>query len=157
MSSDQPVTAVMTAEVLALTADQTIEAAVAALVGRGISGAPVVDEANLLVGLLDDTDLLVSEAKLHAPTTVEILGAYFTLPGERHRFADELRQALGRTVGDVMDPAPRTLRDDATVGDAATIILDHEVSRVPILDAEGHVAGIVTRGDLVRALYRPAG
>lgn len=54
-----------------------------------------------------------------------------------------------------MDADGRTVGLDATVEDVATIILDTDGSRVPDLDAEGRVVGIVTRGDLVKALYRP--
>lgn len=144
----------MTARVITLRSEQTIEEAVAILGEHGISGAPVTDDRGMLVGLLDDTDLILSEARLHGPTTIEILGAYLTLPGERHRFESELRAALGQTVGTVMEADPATVGLDGTVGDAATIILDRDVSRVPVVDADRRVQGIVTRGDLVKAMYR---
>jgi len=154
MPSDQPIAEVLTAPVFTLTADQTIEEALALLAEHRISGAPVVDADGRLVGLLDDSDLILSEARLHAPTTVEILGAYFTLPGSRHRFEEEVRTALGQFVGDVMESDVHTVGPDATVEDVATIILDREVSRVPVVDGDRRVVGIVTRGDLVRTMYR---
>lgn len=154
MPSDSPITEVMTTGVVTLRPEQTIEEAVAALAEHRISGAPVVDADGRFVGLLDDTDLILSEARLHAPTTIEILGAYFPLPGEKHRFEEELRHALGQVVGDVMDTEPSVVGPDATVEDVATIILDREVSRVPVVDADGRVLGIVTRGDLVKGMYR---
>lgn len=157
MPAEQSVADVMTSPVLTLRAEQTIEEAVALLGERGISGAPVVDDDDRLVGLLDDTDLILSEARLHAPTTVEILGAYLTLPGEKHRFEHDLRQALGQTVGEVMETEVATVGPDAAVGDVATIIVDREVSRVPVIDADGRVLGVVTRGDLVRTLYGSRG
>ncbi len=154
MAADSPVSDVMTAGVVTLNPEQTLEEAVAALAEHGISGAPVVDDQGRLVGLLDDTDLILSEARLHAPTTIEILGAYFPWPGERHRFEEDLRVALGQTVGDVMEIAPAVVGPEATVEDVATIIVDRDVSRVPVVDADGHVIGIVTRGDLVKGMYR---
>jgi CBS domain-containing protein len=154
MAADTPVTEVMTRDVLALRPDQTIEEAVAALNERDISGAPVVDDDGRLIGLLDDTDLIMSEARLHAPTVVEILGAYITLPGERRRFSEELRHALGQVVGDVME-RPLSVPESATVEDVATLIVDRDVSRVPVVDGARRVVGIVTRGDLVRTMYRP--
>ena len=45
----------------------------------------------------DDDDLIVSEARLHAPTTIEILGAYIPLPGDLKRYNEEVRQALGQS------------------------------------------------------------
>lgn len=154
MPAEQPVPEIMTSPVVTLTGDMSIEEAVATLGEHRISGAPVVDGDGRLIGLLDDTDLILSEARLHAPTTIELLGAYLTLPGQAHRYERDLRAALGQVVSEVMERTVRTVGLDATVEDIATIIVDHEVSRVPVLDGDGRVAGIVTRGDLVRTLYR---
>ncbi|HVL98317.1 MAG TPA: CBS domain-containing protein [Egibacteraceae bacterium] len=154
MARELPVTAVMTTNVITVTPDTSVEEAVALLGRHGISGAPVVDADGRLIGLLDDSDLIVSEARLHAPTVVEILGAYFPLPGERHRFDEEVRHALGGTVGEVMDDDPPWVGVDGTVEDVATLIIQRHVSRVPVLDADRRVAGIITRGDLVAAMGR---
>ena len=154
MPRDLAVTEVMTTPVTTLTAGATIEEAASLLVDADIGGAPVVDGHGRLIGLLDDSDLVLSEARLHAPTTIEILGAYIPLPGERRRFQDELRQALGRTVGEVMEDDPPAVQPDATVEDVATLLHDRAVSRVAVVDAERQVVGIVSRGDLVRALRR---
>ncbi|HVM12819.1 MAG TPA: CBS domain-containing protein [Egibacteraceae bacterium] len=157
MPRDMPVTDVMTSDVVTLGPDASVEEAVALLTRHGISGAPVVDREGRLVGLLDDSDLIVAEARLHAPTVVEILGAYFALPGERHRFDEEVRHALAGTVGELMDDDPPTVGLDATVEDVATLIVGRHLSRVPVVDDAGRVAGIVTRGDLVAAMGRSVG
>ncbi len=149
-----PVADVMSAPVVTVSPDDSIEAAVRVLAERGIRGAPVVGADGRLVGLLDDSDLLLSEARLHGPTTVELFGAYLTLPGEKRRYEQELQHALGRTVGEVMESEPATVGEDAIVEDVATIMVDRDVSRVPVLDSDRRVVGIVTRGDLVKAMYR---
>lgn len=154
MPRELPITDVMSAPPITLTADVTVEEAVGVLVAQGIEGAPVVDEQGRLVGLLDDDDLIVSEARLHAPTTIEILGAYIPLPGDLRRFNEELRQALGRTVADVMDTDPPSVPRTGTVEDAATVLHDRGASRVAVVDEDNTVVGVVTRGDLVRTLRR---
>lgn len=154
MPRELPVTAIMTTEVATVTPDTSVHQAVELLSERGISGAPVVDPDGRLIGLLDDDDLIVSEARLHAPTVVEILGAYFPLPGERHRFDEDVRHALGATVGELMDDDPPWVGLDASVEDVATLIVNRHVSRVPVVDEGRRVVGIVTRGDLVAAMGR---
>jgi CBS-domain-containing membrane protein len=144
----------MTSPVVTVAPDATVEDALALLVEQGISGAPVTDAERRLIGLLDDSDLIVSDARLHGPTTVEILGAYLTLPGEHRRFEDSIRHALGRTVEEVMETDPPFVGMNATVEDVATMIVDRHVSRVPVVDGDHRVVGIVTRGDLVSAMYR---
>ena len=154
MPRDLPVTQIMSSPAITLSPDTTVEDAIGVLVEQGIDGAPVVDGRGHLVGLLDDDDLIVSEARLHAPTTIEILGAYIPLPGDLRRFNDEVRQALGRTVAEVMDDDPPSIPLTATVEDVATLLHDRGVSRLPVIDESGAVAGVVTRGDLVKALRR---
>ena len=154
MPRDLPVTDIMSSPAITLSPDATVEEAIAVLVDAGIEGAPVVDAEGRLVGLLDDDDLIVSEARLHAPTTIEILGAYIPIPGDLKRFNDEVRQALGRTVAEVMDTDIPTVTTTATVEDVATILHDRGISRLPVLGAAGEVVGVVTRGDLVKALRR---
>ena len=149
-------TEVMTRDVVTLDAQMTIDEAVRALAEHGISGAPVVDDQGRLVGLLDDSDLLLSEARLHAPTTIELLGAYITFPGESRRYEEQVRHALAQTVGEAMADEPHVVGTDATVEAVATIMVDRGVSRVPVVDQDRRVVGIVTRGDLVGALYRPS-
>lgn len=154
MPRETPATQIMTTDVVTLAPDTSVEDAVALLTEHRISGAPVVDSDGRLIGVLDDSDLIVAEARLHAPTVVEILGAYFTLPGERHRFDEEVRHALGGTVGELMDDDPPTVGLDATVEDVATLVIDSRSSRVLVVDDARRVAGIVTRGDLVAAMGR---
>lgn len=154
MPRERPAAEIMTSSVITLQPDQSVEEALRVLHRNGISGAPVVDGDGVLLGLVDDSDLIVSEARLHGPTAIEILGAYITLPGEQRRFANELRHALARTVGELMSDDPPTVGLDATVEDVATIIVERRVSRVPVVDADRKVAGIVTRGDIVAAMGR---
>jgi CBS domain-containing protein len=154
MPRSRPVAELMSTDVLTFTSDTPVEEAVTALRERGFSGAPVVDAGGRLVGLLDDSDLILSEARVHAPSAIEILGAYIPLPGSMDRFREELTHALAATVGELMDDDPPALSMSATVEDVATMMLERNVSRVPICDADGRVVGIVSRGDLVASLGR---
>lgn len=155
MARDTPLRTVMTTDVTTVGPDMALEQAVAVLAEHGVSGAPVIDDDGELVGLLDDTDLLTSTARLHAPTTMELLGAYITLPGEHRRYTEELRHALARTVAELMATDFPTLREDSTVEDAATVMVRDNVSRVPVTSEDGRLTGIVTRGDLVAAMRAP--
>jgi CBS domain-containing protein len=144
---------VMTTDVAVLRPDQSITEAADLLAERGVGAMPVVDGAGRLVGLLRDEDLIVSEARLHVPTTITFLGASFTLPGEMKRFEEELHKVAGATVGDVMDDTPPHIDPDATVEDLATAMHERDVTHLPVVD-DGRVVGIVARGDLVRFIAR---
>lgn len=152
MTRETTLAEIMTTEVITVRPDMAIEDAAGLLWHHRISGAPVVDATGRPVGLLDDTDLLTSTARLHAPTTVHLLGAYLPLPGEQRRFNDELKAALAQTVEELMRTDLPTLNPSDTVEDAASVMRVKGVGRVGVVDAQGRVVGIVTRTDLVRAI-----
>lgn len=152
MARERSVAELMNPDVVIVPESATVEEAVQRLAEHGISGAPVVDADGRLVGLLDDTDLLLSEARVHAPSAIEILGGYIPLPSSLHRFENEVRHALAGTVRELMTADPPALSADDTAEDAATLMLERDVSRVPVVDDDRQVIGIVSRHDLVLAM-----
>ncbi len=153
MSSTTPLRAVMTTKVVVLHTDQTLAEAADVLDEHGIGAAPVVDEAGRVVGLLRDEDLLATEARLHLPTTIAILGVDFTMPGAIRRYDEDLRKALASTVGEVMEGEYPSLGPDASLEDAATLMHESDVTHVVVVE-DGMPVGIVARGDVVRFLAR---
>lgn len=145
---------VMTTDVATLRPDDSVQAAADRLAELRYGAMPVVDGDGRLLGLLRDEDLIVSEARLHVPTTISFLGAAFTLPGEMKRFEEELHKVAGADVGDVMDDDPPTISPDATLEDLATLMHEQDVTHVPVVDDDRRVVGIVARGDLVRYIAR---
>ena len=153
MSSTIPLRSVMTTDVVTVRADQTLAEAADVLADRGIGAAPVVDDAGAVVGLLRDEDLLSTEARLHVPTTIAILGVNFTLPGHVARYDEELRKAIASTVGEVMETDFPQLGPEASLEDAATLMHEADVTHVVVIE-DGRAIGVVARGDLIRHLAR---
>ena len=151
MSRQSPVSEVMTTEVLTFAPEDNVQAAMHTLVERGIDGAPVVDAHGVVVGMLTTGDLIVQEASIHFPTMISILGATLELPSAKRHLDEDLRKALGGTVADVMQADPITIGVDDTIAEAATLMHDHDVSRLPVIGNAGLV-GIVARVDILRGI-----
>ena len=141
----------MTTDVLTFAADEGVTDAYGRLVDRGVDGGPVVDADGHVLGMLTTDDLLVQETKLHYPTVVSLFGAYLELPSSHRKFETELRKAVGATVRDVMTPHVDACSPDDTLERAATLMHEHEVSRLPVTSG-GKLVGIVARGDILRAV-----
>jgi CBS-domain-containing membrane protein len=144
----------MTTQVATLRADQSIADAADVMAAHGFGAMPVVDDTGLLLGLLRDSDLIVSEARVHVPTFLNFLGATIPIPGQMADVEEELRKMAGSTVGEVMDDDPLTIGPENTLEELATRMHDREESHVPVVDARGLLVGIVARGDLVRYIAR---
>lgn len=115
---------------------------VAALLHRcGISGAPVVDDAGRVLGVVSEADILAQERG----------------PRPRPRLArvrgrdDAERKSGARTAGEAMTSPAIAIAPWRRVDAAAAAMLDRGVNRLPVLDSHGRLVGIVTRADLVRA------
>lgn len=149
---DKRVDQVMTTQVVSFTADQNVEDAMARLLEAGVDAGPVVDTANCVVGMLSTGDLIVEEARLHFPTIVNFLGVNITLPFNERNLDESIEKALGASVGDVMTEEVLTVGPHSTIEDAATLMYDNNVSRLPVVAADGSLVGIIARGDIVKAI-----
>jgi len=147
MSATTPVREVMTSEVLTFRDTDDVRTAMRDLAAQGHDGAPVLDEAGGVVGVISTGDLIVRQSKLHFPTVVSILGASLELKSKG--FDEDLEKALGSTVGEVMNAPAITCAPDDTVERAATLMHEHKVSRLPVIE-DGRIVGIVSRSDLLR-------
>lgn len=145
---------VMTKNVITLSPDMSIADAADRMAEHKFGALPVVDENGMIVGLLRDEDLIVSEARVHVPTYINFLGATIALPHSMHHLHEDLQKIAGATVGEVMDEDPLTITEGATIEDLATLMHDREATHVPVVDDNRVVVGIVARGDIVRLIAR---
>ncbi len=137
---------VMTTDVTTVGLETPLREVARLLAERGISGVPVVD-GGAVVGVVSEADLLVKERGIN-PHTPGILGLLF----EGGLATEAKLRAL--TAGESMTAPPVTIGPDARVADAAAKMIDERVNRLPVVDEEGTLLGIVTRADLVRAFVR---
>lgn len=142
---------VMTTDVVTFGPDEAVQNAYQRLMDRGVDGAPVVEADGTVVGMLGTDDLLVQETRLHYPTVVSLFGAYLELPSSHRKFEQELRKAVGAKVSDVMTKPAITCAPDDTLERAATLLHQHELSRLPVT-SDGKLVGIIARGDILRAI-----
>jgi CBS domain-containing protein len=151
MVVEKPVSDVMTKPVFSVRRETPLQEAVTLLSSHHISGLPVVDESGALVGELSEKDLMVRESGFDAGPYVMFLDAviYLRNPLEWNR---QVHQVLGSTVGDVMSSQPHTCAAPTSLPQAARLLNDRRIQRLFVVDDQGTVVGVLTRGDVVRAL-----
>jgi CBS domain-containing protein len=141
----------MTTDPVTIAATATIEDAIRVMEENNISGLPVVDDQGTLVGILSEGDLLSRESPMKPPLFLSLLGGviYFESPSQFHQ---HMKKSLGMLVQDLMTAKPIVTKPDLPLTQAAQIILDRKVNRLPVVDDQGHLVGIITRHDLVQAM-----
>jgi CBS-domain-containing membrane protein len=136
---------VMTASVVAVRETADFKEMVTVMRSHRISAFPVIDGDSRVIGVVSEADLLLKEA---TPA----------LPQGTIRLAWRLRQrsrADGTTAAEVMSTPAMTIRQDAPVAEAARLMQARRVKRLPVVDADGRLQGIVSRADLLRVYERP--
>lgn len=141
----------MTANPITVTPTDSVETVLNRLEEKNISGLPVVDEAGKVVGIVSEADLLFKERPIRLPLYLTFLGGVIYLEPLDH-FVQQLKKCLGMSVQDVMTPHPMTIAPDAPISQAADVMLEKRVNRLPVVDRTEKLIGIVTRNDLLRAL-----
>lgn len=121
---------------------------VAELLGKHrISGLPVVDDDGKVIGVISETDLLYRQA-----------AQGWDAPQRRLRLTRAAREraekARARTAGELMSAPPVTVRAHDPIAGAARVMAERRVERLPVLDEEDRLVGIVTRRDLLRVFLR---
>lgn len=151
MSIDAKVQDYMTSNLITISPTATVEDAVKLMEEKSISGLPVVDDTGTLVGILSEGDLLMRESPMKPPLFMTLLGGviYFESPSKFH---DHIKKSLGMLVSDLMTTKVITTSPTASLDEVSEQILSKKVNRLPVLDAQSKLVGIVTRHDLVRAL-----
>ena len=146
----QTVADIMTPDPIVVSPETPLNEAIKILAENRISGLPVISVAGELVGVISETDLMWQETGVTQAPYFMLLDSiiYLENPAKHER---ELHKALGQTVGEVMTAKDIvTIKPDRAIRDAAQIMHEQKVHRLPVVDAEGKVIGILTRGDIIR-------
>lgn len=136
----------MTAEVISVRPETPLKEVARLLAEHRVSGVPVVDEEEHVVGVISEADF-VDRERTAVPAKTGWLPRLFTGEDE----AREIRARLeGTTAGAAMSAPPTVINPHATVHEAATIMSTRKVNRLPVVE-DGRLVGIVTRADLLDA------
>lgn len=143
---------IMQKNVVTVNEDATMQELAELLSKNRISGVPVVDDNNRVVGIATEGDLVTIDADIHFPHYIQFLDSVIFLESVK-KFDERLRKAAAYRVREIMTTEVVTVQQDEPVESIATLMTDKEINRVPVLDGDVLV-GIVTRADLVRAMSR---
>jgi CBS-domain-containing membrane protein len=141
---------VMTREVISASPDTTVNAIARLMAARGISGVPIVDALNRVVGIVTELDMIVRNTRLEPPAFFQILDGRIPIETPAH-YRKRLQHMLGALARDVMTEDPVTIGPEADVENLAELLVRKRVSPVPVVDG-GRLVGIVSRADIIRMM-----
>lgn len=128
----------MTQNVITISSDATLPEAHRLMADNQIRRLPVIGEKDTLVGIISRGDVREAE-----PSDASSLSIW------------EMNYLLARLkIDKIMTPDPMTIHAEETIGDAASRMLKHKISGLPVVDGNGKLVGIITESDIFRLVVK---
>lgn len=143
---------IMTTEVIVAKQDDTVSDVANILVKQRIGGLPVVDSNNKVVGIISETDIMKKEKHIESPNVVNFLEGLIFLE-DLKKMEDDIRKIAAYKVGDLMSTDIVKVQEDDTFDTIANIMIKKSINRVPVVDKDNTLKGIICRYDIIKAMY----
>lgn len=137
---------VMTSRVVAVRRNAPFKDIAALLTRHRVSAFPVIDDDCRVIGVVSEADLLCKEALVAA------MGGRAARTAAYH---DDFGRAAAVTAADLMSTPPVTITPGESVTGAARLMYNARVKRLPVVSEDGHLAGIISRADVLSVYGRP--
>jgi CBS domain-containing protein len=139
---------IMTGPVITVREDTRLEEIARLLSCHGISGVPVVDDEDRVIGIVSESDLIDEHRREVRIPRVALFGL-FPIPDDM--IVEAARRGMTLPASALMSRRVITATEHATVHELADLMTTHRINRIPI-ESSGRLVGIVCRADIVRAL-----
>jgi len=136
---------VMTAKVISVTETTSLKETALAMATHGISGIPVIDDRETVVGVISEKDFLSHMVEKNSGSIMHVIAQCLSNKG---CIAIPMRTGHAK---DIMTSPAYTVNEDTPIFKMASIFAEKNINRVPVLDKDGHLVGIVARADIFQA------
>lgn len=143
--------AIMTEKVISVNENATINEVVEILLKNKISGIPVVDKNQTVIGIISERDIIFQEKNLTPPLFLNIFDGIIQLG--QTKFKEEFLKMSAYKVKDLMTKKVYTVTGETEHTEIADLMVKKNINRVPVVDQNNKLIGIITRADIIKAIY----
>lgn len=141
---------IMNTKVIAAHPEMTAVEAHELITKNAIDGVPVVDDQNILVGILTEYDMIAKGSSLHLPTFQQML-TELKVDQSGGQLEQDATALAKMKVRDLMNSDPLSMPDTSSFEEVVTTFRDHHrVNPIPVVDQDKKVVGVVTRCDVLK-------
>jgi CBS domain-containing protein len=141
---------IMTKEIVKVGPDTRVRDIAQLMTDHGVSGLPVVDKDDQLLGVVTEMDMIVRNTRFKIPNFIMILDHIIYLETPQ-QFQERLENMLGVTAQEIMTEEPATIAPDATIEELSELMADREVNPIPVVE-NNRLVGIISRADIIRLM-----
>jgi CBS domain-containing protein len=150
--NDKTAKDIMTTDVIVAKKDDSIANVATLLIREKIGGLPVVDEENKVVGIISETDIMQKETDIESPRVINFFQGLIFLDDIK-KLEEDMKKVAAYKVEDLMSKDIITVNEDDSFDYVANVMIKKSINRVPVVDKENFLKGIICRYDIIKAMY----
>lgn len=150
--NDKTAKDIMTTDVIVAKKNDSIANVATLLIREKIGGLPVVDEENKVVGIISETDIMQKETDIESPRVINFFQGLIFLDDIK-KLEDDMKKVAAYKVEDLMSKDIITVNEDDSFDYVANVMIKKSINRVPVVDKENFLKGIICRYDIIKAMY----
>lgn len=143
---------IMTTDVIVAYKDDDIANVAKLLIKEKIGGLPVVDDENKVVGIISETDIMKKEKHIDAPRVINFLEGMIFLDDVK-KMEEDLKKIAALKVEELMSKDIIKVHENDKFDDIANIMIKKSINRVPVVDGDNKLKGIICRYDIIKSMY----
>lgn len=121
---------------------------------RHFTGVPVVDENNVLLGVIMERDFITANSKLYLPTYIQMLKEIDFNRSDKRFVSSEVKQIMDARAKDIMNTQVVTAQENTTIQELSELFATKRVNPIPVIDKGHKLIGVISRSDLIK-LFSP--
>lgn len=146
---------IMTTDVVKAYPDTPVSQIARLMSDHQISGLPVVDDNDQILGVVTELDMVLRNTRFKMPAFFTILDAIIYLERPSH-VRKRLEHMLGITAREIMSSPAFTISPEATLEELAELMVERRMNPIPVVEAD-RLVGIVSRSDIIRLMAQEFG
>ena len=144
---------VMRRNVIFIKKEDELDEIISVLMQNHVGGVPVIDKDNHLVGMVTEKDLVTKEKGLNISSYMEFMASILFIDGKKLANVSKNKiQTL--TAQDVMSTPVYAVHLEATIEEIVSLMMNRHINRIPVIDKENKLVGIIGRNDLLPILIK---
>jgi CBS domain-containing protein len=143
---------IMTEKVITVTKNTTIGELSKILLKSKISGVPVVDDEGKLIGMVTDADIITEDMEPIFPIYFDPLIISYAFIENFEKYKKDIKEYLETSVEEIMIRRVKSVKKETSISEAAKIMVRDKINRIPVVDENNKVIGIVARADILKSM-----
>ncbi|RME43544.1 MAG: CBS domain-containing protein [Chloroflexi bacterium] len=145
---------IMTKDVVTVYPETSVSEIARLMSEHDISGLPVVDEDDRVLGVVTELDMIVRNTRFKMPAFIAFLDAIIYLETPGH-YRERVKHILGTTAREIMSEPAVTIGPDASIEELAELMVNRRMNPIPVVEND-RLVGIVSRSDIIRLMAEGA-